>query len=305
MLKKLFIVLFCALVLLGGLFGYMGYMLKTTPTTPPAPTHPYFADLPRRVLVIAHRGGAGLWPENTLYAFERAAEMGVDVLELDVHTTADGVLVVMHDSTVERTTDGAGAIRQMTLAELQRLDAGYRWTPDAGQTFPLRGKGLRVPTLAEVFDASPRVRFNIEPKQQEPSLTPALCQMIRERGLTNRVLIGSFTSGVLEEFRRDCAEVATSASTSEVATFMALNTAHVGGAQQLAAKALQVPEYAGGVHVLTKNFIDAAHARNLQVHAWTINQPEHMQRIIALGVDGIMTDYPDRLLTVLANQPAP
>lgn len=297
MRRKLLIVLLCALTLVCAL-----YVLMLKHTNPPLPPHPYFTEQTRRPLAIAHRGGGGLWPENTLEAFRGAAGLGADVLELDVHSTADGTLVVMHDATVERTTDGAGAIHSMTLAELRRLDAGYRFTPDGGRTYPFRGKGVLVPTLAEVFDACPGARFNIEPKQQQPSIVGPLCRMIRERGLARRVLVGSFSASVLAEFRAACPEVATSASTAEVATFLTLSTTHAGAEHSLAANALQVPEYMGGVHVLTRSFVEAAHARDLQVHVWTINRPEDMERILALGVDGIMTDYPDRLLTLLRSK---
>jgi glycerophosphoryl diester phosphodiesterase len=262
--------------------------------------HAYFrGDANGRPLVIAHRGGAGLWPENTLHAFERAAALGVDVIETDVRATADGELVVFHDATVERTTDGAGRVRQLSLAELKRLDAGYRWSPDGGRSFPLRGQGLTVPTLREVFAALPSMRFNIEPKQSEPSLAAPLCRLIREHGMTSRVLVAAFKSSAVEQFRRECPEVATSAGTAEVAGFLALQRAGLAGSYGPSMQALQVPERAGSLHVLSAEFVAAAHARNLRVHAWTVNSEEEMRRLLALGVDGVMTDYPDRLLKIL------
>ncbi|HEX8352845.1 MAG TPA: glycerophosphodiester phosphodiesterase [Pyrinomonadaceae bacterium] len=262
--------------------------------------HPYFKqDAPGRPLVIAHRGGAGLWPENTLHAFERAAAMGVDVIETDVRATADGELVVIHDDTLGRTTDGAGRVRAMTLAELKRLDAAYRWSPDGGRSFPLRGRGLTVPTLREVFAALPGVRFNIEPKQSDPPIAAPLCRMIREHGMTARVMVAAFGGTVMEQFRRECPEVATSASTAEVAGFLALQRPGLAGSYGPPMQALQVPESAGGVRVLTADFVAAAHARNLRVHAWTVNDEGDMRRLLGLGVDGVMTDYPDRLLKVL------
>ncbi|MDQ3134260.1 MAG: glycerophosphodiester phosphodiesterase [Acidobacteriota bacterium] len=288
------------LLLCGGLGG-VAALLFMNKTGQPAAAHPFFTTLtpPASPLVIAHRGGAGLWPENTLHAFTQAAALGVDMLELDVHATADGVLVIIHDPTLNRTTDGTGAISQLTLAELQRLDAGYRWSPDGGKTYPHRGRGLTVPTLDEVLRAFPHLRFNIEPKQEQPSIVQPLCQMLRERGVTNRVIVGAFRSSVLEDFRRVCPEAATSASTSEASHFLALQRAGLADTFSPPMQALQVPETAGGWQVLTPDFIASAHRRNLQVHAWTINDVETMKRLIAAGVDGIMTDYPDRLLEVL------
>jgi glycerophosphoryl diester phosphodiesterase len=270
-----------------------------------APVREFFRREARRPLVIAHRGGAGLWPENTVYAFERASELGVDVLELDVRASSDGQLVVIHDERVERTTDGAGAVAALTLEELKRLDAGYRWTPDGGRTFPLRARGLTVPTLAEVFERFPHARFNIEPKQETPSVVEPLCRLLRERGMTGSVLVASFRRHVMEEFRAVCPEVATSASTAEATRFLALYKTGLGNSYSPVMSALQVPEYAGSMPVLTRGFVEAAHGRGLEVHAWTINDAGDMRRLLEVGVDGIITDYPDRLLELLGRRRTP
>jgi glycerophosphoryl diester phosphodiesterase len=253
----------------------------------------------RRTLVIAHRGGAALWPENTLYAFTHARDLGVDVLETDVQVTADGVLVCLHDSTLDRTTDGTGAVNRLSLAQLKKLDAAFRFSTDGGRSFPLRGRGITVPTLQEVFTALPGMRLNIEPKQAQPSLVQPLCRMIRENAMEKKVMVGSFSPQVLAEFREACPEVATSASPIEVAALMAMSTGGPDVARNLAAQAVQVPEQVGGRPLLTRAFIEAAHTRNLQIHAWTINDEESMKRLIALDVDGIITDYPDRLIKLL------
>ena len=263
------------------------------------PEHRYFQDDAGRPLVIAHRGGAGLWPENTLYAFERAAASGVDVIETDVRASSDGELVIFHDESVGRTTDGSGPVGSMTLAELKRLDAAHRFSTDGGRTFPLRAKGVTIPTLREVFAAFPRMRFNVEPKQSAPSLAAPLCRLIREYGMTGRVLVASFNGTTIEEFRRVCPEVATSASTGEAANFLALHGAGLADSYGPVMQALQVPERAGGLRVLTRGFVEAAHGRGLRVHAWTVNDEGEMRRLIELGLDGVMTDYPDRLLRVL------
>jgi glycerophosphoryl diester phosphodiesterase len=252
---------------------------------------------------MAHRGGGGLWPENTLLAFERARDLGVDVIEMDVQSTADGVMVVIHDATIDRTTNGTGRVGDLTLAEIKKLDAGYHWSPDGMKTFPWRGQGVSIPTLDEVFTRLPEMRFNIEPKQERPSLAKPLCRMIREKGMANKVTVGSFRQTVLDEFRRECPEVATSASPAEASEFVTIYKAKRGGAYRPVMQALQVPEYVVGAQLLNKEFVEAAHARNLQVHAWTVNETEAMRRLIGIGVDGIMTDYPDRLMSVLGRAP--
>jgi glycerophosphoryl diester phosphodiesterase len=189
----------------------------------------------------------------------------------------------------------------MTIDKLKQLDAGYRWTPDGGQSFPFREKGIEVPTLKEVFAAFPEMKFNIEPKQRTPSLVKPLCRLIQEHGMTERVVVGSFTQSILDEFRGECPAMATSASTAEVSKFLAMYQTGLSKSFSPAMQALQVPQFAG----VTKEFVEAAHERNLKVHVWTVNQTEDMQRLIDTGVDGIMTDYPDRLLTLLGKNPLP
>jgi glycerophosphoryl diester phosphodiesterase len=292
--KWLLIFVLGGAALAGAIYGSLAFS-----TGAPAAERAFFKEGARRPLVIAHRGGAGLWPENTLYAFERAVAAGVDVIETDAHLTSDGAVVLIHDATVERTTDGAGRIGEMTLAGLKKLDAGHRWSPDGGRTFPHRGRGLTVPTLAEAFALTGGLRFNIEPKQDSDELVNSLCAAIREHRMSERVVVASFRQSTLEKFRRACPEVATSASTSEASSFLAMYKAGLADSYSPPMQALQVPEYAAGMHVLTADFVAAAHGRNLQVHAWTVNGVEDMRRLIGVGVDGIMTDYPDRLLGLL------
>ena len=255
-----------------------------------------------RPLVFAHRGGGGLIPENTLEAFVYSARIGVDVLELDIHSTSDGTLVVHHDAAVDRMTDGRGRVNELTLEAVKKLDAGYLFSLDGGQTFPFRGKGVTVPTLREIFDALPEMTFNIEPKQHVPSIIVPLCALIRERKMVDKTIVGSFNQTTIDDFRRECPEVATSASPSEVSRFLALSKAGLGDSYSPPMQALQVPENLGNLQVVSKEFVETAHRRNLKVHVWTINETADMQRLIEMGVDGIMTDYPDRLLTLLGRK---
>ena len=225
--------------------------------------------------------------------------MGVDVLEMDMHSTADGVLVLMHDDTVDRTTDGAGPVNGLTLDELKALDAGYDWSLDDGVTFPYRGQSITVPTVEEVFAAYPTMPMNIEIKQAEPSITKPFCQLIREYGMADKVLVASFHQETMNEFRLECPEVATATGEREVIVLFVLSKIYLDATYSPASQAMQVPEYRSGLHVLTPRMVAAAHSRGLDVHAWTINDVEDMQRLIDLGVDGIITDYPDRLMDLL------
>jgi glycerophosphoryl diester phosphodiesterase len=260
-------------------------------TIPTGADRPFFQKGVNFPEVIAHRGGGDEWPEETLYGFEQAVNLGVDVLEMDVHRTIDGALVLMHNETVDRTTDGTGRIKDLTLAEIKKLHAAARWPAEE------KYRDIKVPTLEEVFDAFPNMRMNIEIKQRTPSLVKEFCNLLRERKMTDMVLVASGWNNVLHEFRRECPEVATSASVLEVEEFKALNTIFHWDyrpdtdAIQWDSKLI--------VNLITQKFVDKAHSLNLKVHAWTVNDPDEMQRMISLGVDGIITDKPTDLLRIL------
>ena len=265
--------------------------------TPPAPEFAFFES--DRPMVIAHQGGEGLRPSNTMLAFENAVALGVDVLEMDVHSTADGALVLIHDDTVDRTTDGTGRVNDLSLAEIQQLDAGDYWTPDDGATYPYRGQGARIPTLDEVLSAFPEMKFNIEIKQTEPSIAALLCETLRAHGLTDRTLVASFHPTAMNEFRAACPEVATSMVEDEIRPFFILNTIFLGALYSPPGTAFQVPEYSGNLHVLTPRFVGGAQRNNVAVHPWTIDDPGDMARFLEMGVDGIITDRPDLMLELL------
>ena len=270
-------------------------------TSHPVDPHPYFTS--GDVLVIAHRGGKGLAPENTLAAFARSAALGVDVLEMDLRQSSDGALIVLHDRRVDRTTNGQGAADSLSLAQLKQLDAGYHFSPD-GQTFPWRGQGVAIPTLDEVLTAFPNMRFLIEIKDDSDALVSDFCRTIRRFELNDRVIAASFRSGPLESLRQTCPEVATSASSSAGMSFVFLHWLRLDAAYHPTSQAFQFPPRFGKIDLIDRRFIARAHAHNIQVHVWTINDPDAMQRYLDLGVDGLITDYPDRLLSILQRQPA-
>jgi glycerophosphoryl diester phosphodiesterase len=270
-------------------------------TARPAPVHPFFSTFTRFPLIIAHADdtGNGLWPGNTMPFLEGVAGLGVDILEMDVTMTRDGMIVLMHDTTVDRTTDGAGRVSDLAFAELRQLEVGVNWTQDEGRTYPYRGQGLRVPTLEEVFARFPGYPMNIEIKQETPSMAAPLCDLIRRSDRQNTVLVASFSDAAMGEFRAACPEVATAASRRDVTAFVLLNFAWLADTITPAYAAHQVPMRSGDIPVVTQGFVDAAGRRNLQVHVWTVNDPDQMRRLIEMGVDGIMTDRPDVLAELL------
>lgn len=263
----------------------------------PIESHPFF--IPDNVRVMAHRGGRKLWPENTVTAFGGAVALGVDVLEMDVHGTKDGAIVVLHDDTVDRTTDGEGFVRNFLVSEIKALDAGYRWSPDNGITYPYRDQGILMPTLEEVLKAFPKSYYNIEIKQSQPPIVTKVCEMLRDHDATERVLVASFNPDTIQAFREACPEVATAASEDEVRILFFLSLLHLEGIYSPKAEALQVPEYFGRIHLVTRRFVNAAHRCGMEVHVWTVNDLDDMRRLLDLNVDGIITDAPDLLLELL------
>jgi glycerophosphoryl diester phosphodiesterase len=213
------------------------------------------------------------------------------------------VLVLIHNPTLEDTTNGRGAVHEHSLEQIKKLDAGYQWTADGGKTFPFRGKNITVPTLEEVFRAFPQARMNVEIKQTTPPIVEPLAKMIRDFGMTERVLIAAFSDSALSEFRRICPEVATSASRTELIKFVALNSLFPGSKDIPNTDAIQVKSEFSIVPIITKRLVRAAHGFGLPIHAWTVNQKEEMQRMISLGVDGIITDLPGTLLELLGRLP--
>jgi glycerophosphoryl diester phosphodiesterase len=263
--------------------------------------HPWFDQFNSYPLVIAHADdtGEGLWPGNTMLFLDSVAEMGVDVLEMDAHMTRDGHVVLMHDDSVDRTTDGAGLISNMTLEEIKALEVGENWTQDDGATYPYRGQGLKVPTVEEVFKRFPDYPMVIEIKQVTPSMADPFCALIRQYGMSEKVLVPSFSDQAINEFRAACPEVATAASGDEVRSFVVANFLLATNLLNPAYQAFQVPEMSGGFPVVIPHFVNNAQDHNLQVHIWTINDADDMERFFEMGVDGIMTDRPDILLEIL------
>ncbi len=267
----------------------------------PAITPAYYSHFDHYPLVIAHADdtGSGVAPGNTLLFLETVAEIGVDVLEMDVHMTADNQIVLLHDATVDRTTTGSGPVNTFTLAELQALEVGGNWTADEGATYPYRGRGLTIPTLAAVFERFPDYPINIEIKAEDPAIAPVLCRTITDHNMTDWVLVVSSRDDALKAFRKECPDVASGANRGDVTKFVLLNFVGASGIIPPPYQAFQVPEVSGGIPVVTPSFVRAAHRANVQVHIWTINDPAEMQRFIDMGVDGIMTDDPDALLGLL------
>lgn len=241
--------------------------------------------------VIAHRGGGGLAPENTMPAFARALELGADVLELDVRASADGVPVVIHDATLDRTTDRSGAVAGLSLAEIHTADAGARFSPDGGRTFPFRGKAVRIPALADVLDHFPDARLLIELKVA--TVQSAVRQLLYERGAAGRCVMAAAEEGALAAFRSEPFKVA--ASGPEIGRLFRASL--LGGAPvAVSYQCLSVPLRYRGVPVATRRFIGLARGLGAPVHVWTVDRPGIARRLWRRGAAGIVTNRPDLML---------
>ncbi|HWH34312.1 MAG TPA: glycerophosphodiester phosphodiesterase [Acidimicrobiales bacterium] len=264
----------------------------------------------------AHQGGAREGPSNTVYAMRRALAAGADGLELDVHASADGHVVVAHDATLERTTNGRGRIAEHTLAQLRALDAAYWWVPGLVddhdpatpvERYVLRGQvahdpDLGVPALDDVLAAFPVVPLTVEVKDTRAE--EALVATLRRHGRTSDVIVTSFRDSVVHRLRRLAPELGFAPGRFWNVAFLA--RAALGLAPRRAwPVALQLPPRYGGLTVITRRLVVAARRAGMAVHAWTIDEEDEMRALLTLGVDAIMTDRPSVLARVLGEAAAP
>jgi len=267
----------------------------------------------RRVIAYAHQGGAWEGPSSTLHTIAAALEVGATGIELDVHATSDGRLVVCHDATVDRTTDATGTIASLTYEELSRLDNSYWWAPGADVTpdlpddgYPYRGRAPKdhrfgFALLEEVLEEFAGTVLNLDIKQTAPVVAPyeePLAVLLRRFDCADRVIVASFLDPATDTFSTFAPEFATSAGTVATAEFYRSVQAGEEPAP-MRHVALQVPVSFGEVTLVDERFVAVAHAQGLAVHVWTIEEEAEMEELCGLGVDGIITDRPSALVGVL------
>ena len=280
--------------------------------------------LERRPLNIAHQGGEIENPSNTLYAFTTSLASGADMLETDVHLTADGHVVAIHDETVDRTTNGSGSVEDMTLAQIKALDAAHWFAAGRGTTrsapeqdYVFRGvatgeqspppgftaNDFTVATLDEILTRYPGVPLNVELKpttRMTGRLEVAVAQLLAEHGRTHDVIVVSFLDHSTELFKLLAPDVHTAVGTIQAGLFKLSAEGALPGLPNPRYQALQVPTEFNGIAVTSEDFVTDAHANGLAVHVWTINDPAEMEHLLAIGADGVMTDRPSVLEAVLA-----
>ena len=257
-----------------------------------------------RPLVIAHQGGELLTPSNTIAAFTNAAKLGVDVLDTDLHITKDGYLVAIHDPSVDRTTNGHGKISDMTLAEIQQLDAGYHFKDLKGH-YSYRGKGVYISTAEELFQKFGDMRWSMEIKDDNPperfdEMSKKLSALIQKYHMENKVFISAFDQNILSTFAKYADNrVAISAGRQEVKSFVIFHKFFLRNFYQPKVDAFQLPTEDSGFDLTDKKLLNGAHRRGMKVVYWTIDDPKMMQKLLDKGVDGIQTNRPDLLLKLL------
>ena len=254
----------------------------------------------RPTLHISHRGGASLAPENTLVAFGAAVEQWrTDVLELDVHLSRDGALVVSHDPTLQRCTDGEGRIAELRWAEMERLDAGHHFSPDGGRTHPFRGRGVRLALLRDVLRTFPGVRLNVEVKAEAPGVEMEMASLLRREGAVERVCLGSeldpLAERLVEALPEACHFYPRDALTELVVAIKSGATPPDDRRYQV----LDMPLDYGDVRLVDRQLLEAAERLGRWVNVWTVDDAPTMHALVALGVGGVMTDRPDLLRSVL------
>jgi len=269
-------------------------VLLLLPEPEPMADIPFYGDT--GFSVIAHRGGRGLIPGNTIEAAINAVNIGSDIIEIDVHLTADDILVVRHDASIDTTTNGTGQISAMSLADIQGYDAGFHEIdyPDA-----VNQESLTVPALGALFSKLPDEKYLIELKPQDLSAANGLCRLVRQHNMQDQVMVGSFHTQVLKHFRRECPEIPTSLGRTEITQLVLLEKLGLSHLFAIEGYAIHIPIIYGVIDILSLSLVNQMHARNVRVDTWTLNDSEYMHQSISLGVDGIITDRPDVLLDLL------
>jgi len=278
----------------------------------PNPAKPFVKQL-RPFTIAGHRGASMEFAPNTMEAFRRLVEIDPNaMIELDVWPTKDGEVVVFHDALMEVSSNGKGPVPSHTLAEVRALEAGYSVTVDGGKTYPFRGKGCRIPTLDQVLRAFPNSLVSIDIKHPENGFAEKVMAVVQDRGMMDRVVIGSFSDDMVRFIRARYPRVAITMGSSDVKRFLVLQMLCLPGFFRSTCDVFMVPQFSntdlpeelpGGVsqgfRVITKGFIDSARRIGYPVLAWTINRRENMERLVAMGIGGIITDDPALLKEIV------
>ena len=245
-------------------------------------------------------------PENTLTSFQRALADGAKFVELDVRGTKDGEVVIIHDATLGRTTNGRGRVSRASLKELKALDASYWFSLDGGLSYPWRGKRIEIPTLEELFCNLAQLKVIIEIKQASPPIVKKVIETVRQACKEEQVLLATEKDQIMKEIRGELQTadlpIATGFSYGEVAAFMGWQAGGKRNNYIPPGQAFQIPSEYNGMTLVSEQTLKAAHELGIEMFVWTVNDREQMRRLLDLGVDGIITDFPARLRDLVGEE---
>ena len=265
------------------------------------PTNPFRTG---RTLVIPHGGGDGLFPENTLLAFERSMAMGADVVDVDLRLSGDGVVIAFHDPTVDRITGAKGTVQEMTYDKLSQLDAGWAFAPagagakDDIAQHPFRGIGVSIPKLESILQKFPTALLSLDLKDESTAMVKPVCDLLRHYHRFNDVFVGSNSDQQILEFRTLCPDVRTSAIMKDV--YASRDAKARGDTHFVPAVTVDQPPFrVDGREIVDRASLSWSHEHGVAILTWVVNDDADMRLLVGLGVDGIYTSYPDRLLKIL------
>ena len=268
---------------------------------PQTTTHPVLDKLNTPVS-IAHQGGNQLFPDQSMLAFNNSVDLGIQVLELDVHRTLDGIIVIHHDASINRLTNDTGMIKQMLWDDLQKVDGAYNWTIDE-ENYPFRGSGVKILSLSQLIKKYPDKIYDIEIKQGDPPIGEDLCTLLREYGIaSDQAIVASFYDDIINQFHEACPEVAISLSSNKGTKLYILSRLGLERLLPLQSVIAQLPLKFStplGELKLDKRYINAFSKGDRQVWVWTINDSSKMKEVLKIGAHGILTDRPDILMDVI------
>ncbi len=249
-------------------------------------------------LVIPHGGGDGLYPENTMLAYDKTMAMGADVVDVDVSMSSDGVLIAFHDATLAPSTNGTGRVIATPLVELQKVDAGWSFTGPGG-THPFRGKGVRIPTLESIVRKFPHALLSLDLKNESMAMIKPTCALLHSMNRRTDVFVGSNSDAQILAFRKACPDVSTSATMVDV--YASRDARANNDASFKPVSLVDQPPFRAddGTELVTRDSLAFAHGKGIAILTWVVDDPKDMKRLISWGVDGIYTRRPDVLIAVL------
>ena len=256
-----------------------------------------------RTLVIPHGGGDGLYPENTMLAFSKTMAMGADVVDVDLRLTADNVLIAFHDATLDRITGEAGALLSMTYAQLANADAGWSFTDAAGD-HPFRSAGVTIPTMESILVEFPDALLSLDLKDESQAMVQPVCDLLQRYGRLNDVFVGSNSDEQILSVRSTCPTVRTSAIMKDV--YASRDARDTNDPDFTPAVVVDQPPFRmDGRQLVDADSLAWAHEHGVAILPWVVNDPADLQYLVDIGVDGIYTSYPDRLLKILGRYTDP